>query len=73
MPQNENIVNLCDDIIGYKYQNVTKYYENDIVFVSHVDKHINLIPVELRERIEGLIVYFDAEDVILFSLFPFTK
>lgn len=50
--------------------NVTKYYENDLVFISHESKHINLVPVELLERIEGVIVYFDSDNVI-FNFFVF--
>lgn len=65
LPANESTVGLCGDVVGYKYHNVTKYYENDIVFVSHESKHISLIPAELHDRIEGCIIYFDAENVII--------
>lgn len=58
-----NTVDLDGKIKGYKFHNVTKYYENDIVFISHEDKHINLVPIELLEDVEGCIVYFESENV----------
>lgn len=60
---NTNTIDLGNDIVGYKFHNVTKYYENDLVFLSHESKHINLVPVELLDRIEGVIIYFDADNV----------
>lgn len=62
-PAEKNTIKLCDNITGYKFHNVTKYYENDIAFLSHESNHVNIIPAELLERIEGLIIYFDSEDV----------
>lgn len=59
----QNTIKLCDNITGYRFHNVTKYYENDIAFLSHESNHVNLIPAELLERIEGLIIYFDSENV----------
>lgn len=63
MPANENTVELVDGIVGYKFHNVTKYYENDILFLSHESKHINLIPIELLSQVEGCLIYFDSENV----------
>lgn len=59
----QNTIELCDNTTGYKFHNVTKYYENDIILLSHESKHISLIPVELLERIEGFIIYFDSDNV----------
>lgn len=59
----KHTIDLGNGIIGFKFHNVTKYYENDIVFVSHESKHINLIPLELVDRVEGVIVYFDSDNV----------
>lgn len=62
-PTNQNTIDFGNDIVGYKFHNVTKYYENDLVFLSHESKHINLVPMELLEQIEGVIVYFDSDNV----------
>lgn len=62
-PSDKHTIDLGNGIVGFKFHNVTKYYENDIVFVSHESKHINLIPVELVDRVEGVIVYFDSDNV----------
>lgn len=62
-PVDKHTIDLGDGIIGFKYHNVTKYYENDIVFLSHEANHINLIPLELVNRVEGVIVYFDSDNV----------
>lgn len=59
----KNTIDLGNDVVGYKFHNVTKYYENDIIFLSHESKHINLVPVELLDRIEGVIIYFDSDNV----------
>lgn len=59
----KNTVELCDGFVGFKFHNVTKYYENDIVFLSHESKHINLVPLELLDQVEGVIVYFDSDNV----------
>lgn len=56
-------IDIDGNIKGYKFHNVTKYYENDIIFIAHEDKHINLVPIELLEHVEGCIVYFDSENV----------
>lgn len=50
------------DLIGYKYHITTKYYETDILFVPY-DKTLNTFPLHLRIFVEGLFVYFDANDV----------
>lgn len=65
----KNTIDLGNDVVGYKFHNVTKYYENDLVFLSHESKHINLVPVDLLERIEGVIIYFDSDNVSIFELF----
>lgn len=62
-PSDKHTIDLGDGIVGFKFHNVTKYYENDIVFVSHESKHINLIPLGLVDRVEGVIVYFDSDNV----------
>lgn len=62
-PNTQNTIDFGNDTIGYKFHNVTKYYENDLVFLSHESKHINLVPIELLEQIEGVIVYFDSDNV----------
>lgn len=59
----KNTIDLGNGVIGFKFHNVTKYYENDIVFLSHQTKHVNSVPVELLDRVEGLIVYFDSDNV----------
>lgn len=68
MPADENTVELVDGIIGYKFHNVTKYYENDILFLSHESKHINLIPIELLSQVEGCLIYFDSENASISNL-----
>lgn len=67
-PSDKHTIDLGDGIVGFKFHNVTKYYENDIVFISHESKHINLVPVELLDRVEGVIVYFDSDNVSTFIL-----
>lgn len=62
-PADQNTIDLGDEIVGYKFHNVTKYYENDLVFLSHESKHINVVPFDLIGRIEGVIVYFDSDNV----------
>lgn len=59
----KDTIDLGNGVIGFKFHNVTKYYENDIVLLSHETKHINTVPVELLDRVEGLIVYFDSDNV----------
>lgn len=59
----KNTVDLGDGVTGFKFHNVTKYYENDIVFLSHESKHPSSLPFALLDRIEGLIVYFDSDNV----------
>lgn len=59
----QNTIDLENGVIGYKFHNVTKYYENDLVFLSHESKHINMVPLELLGRVEGVIVYFDSDNV----------
>lgn len=63
MEADVDTIDIDGNIKGYKFHNVTKYYENDIVFIAHEDKHINLLPIELLEHVEGCIVYFDSENV----------
>ncbi|XP_031637450.1 uncharacterized protein LOC116349927 isoform X2 [Contarinia nasturtii] len=58
----KNTIDLGNNVLGYKFHNCTKYYENDLVFLSHESNHINLVPVELLDRIEGVIVYFDSDN-----------
>lgn len=58
-----NTIEIDGNIKGYKFHNVTKYYENDIVFIAHEGKQINSLPVALLEQIEGCIVYFDSDNV----------
>lgn len=71
-PEDRNIVDLGDGAIGFKFHNVTKYYENDIAFMTHEPKHINLMPIDLMDRIEGVIIYFDADNVSKFNGFDYT-
>lgn len=63
IPITDNIqpLNECD-LTAYKYHITTKYYETDILFVPY-DKSLNTFPIHLRIFVEGLFVYFDANDV----------
>lgn len=58
-----NTVELGNNLIGFKYRNVTKYYENDIVFVQQPSHSVVGIPLEILDRVEGCIVHFDAKKV----------
>lgn len=68
-PADQNTIDLGNGVIGYKFHNVTKYYENDLVFLSHESKHINVVPIDLLDCIEGVIVYFDSDNVSSNELF----
>lgn len=65
MPIGEATEDLGNNLTGYKYHNVTKYYENDIVFLSQNKEPLNALPIDVLNRIEGCIVYFDANNVII--------
>lgn len=69
-PENDTI-QVNDDTIGYKYHNITKYYENDILFVSQNEKSLDLIHPDLLDHIEGLIIYFDANNVNIYFSFSY--
>lgn len=71
MPADENTVDLGGGIVGYKFHNITKYYENDILFLSHGTMHINLVPLELLDQVEGCLIYFDADNVSFMQKCPF--
>lgn len=66
-PIEEATVDLGNNITGYKYRNLTKYYENDIIFVSQNRQPLSLLPGDIVSRLEGCIVYFDAHNVSLYT------
>ncbi|XP_037035658.1 uncharacterized protein LOC119073883 [Bradysia coprophila] len=49
------------DLIAYKYHLVTKYYETDILFMPY-EKSLNTFPHHLQVSVEGLFIYFNAND-----------
>jgi len=61
-PIEETTVDLGNNITGFKYRNVTKYYENDIIFISQNSQPLSLLPGDIVGRLEGCIVYFDANN-----------
>lgn len=50
------------DVVGLKYEVVTKYYNTDIVFVAY-DKPLSTLPASMLSSVEGLLIYFDADKV----------
>lgn len=68
MPISENHLQLdVPDVVGLKYEVVTKYYNTDIVFVPF-DQPLDTLPSELLSSVEGLLIYFDADKVSLRSV-----
>lgn len=49
------------NLIAYKYHLVTKYYETDILFMPY-DEPLSTFPQHLQVSVEGLFIYFNAND-----------
>lgn len=63
------------DLIAFKYHLITKYYETDILFMPY-EKPLSTFPHHLQVSVEGLFIYFNANDVCfarlnVFLLFEF--
>lgn len=58
------------DLVAYKYHLVTKYYETDILFMPY-DESLNTFPQHLQVSVEGVFIYFNANDVGVFRFLVF--
>lgn len=58
-------------LTGFKYHLCTKYYETDILFVPY-EKPLSTFPHHLQVSVEGLFIYFNANDVCCATTFSFS-
>lgn len=49
------------DLTGYLHPISTKYYNTEIVLLPA--EEISDVPANIKENIEGILIYFDADDV----------
>lgn len=54
------------DIVGCKLHLVTKYYQTDLYLVPFKED-ISLLPAEIQEAIEAVLIYFDFGKVFRYS------
>lgn len=62
---------IIQDITGYLHPISTKYYNTEIVLLPV--KELGEIPIEVKENIEGILIYFDADDVIFLLFLTFCQ
>lgn len=57
------------DLIAFKYHLITKYYETDILFMPY-EKPLSTFPHHLQVSVEGIFIYFNANDRDFISSIP---
>lgn len=62
IPYTDDQLRMDEDHIGLRYAVVTKYYTSRIQFV-HYDGALETLPQNMQDSVEGILVYFDAQNV----------